>query len=231
MAQTSPPGVSALPTAPQTTDGSVLFASRSDAFVAALATFRTQLVALGSNIYDNCVDAFNSATAAASSAVAALASQTAAATSAVTAASAGGATVWAAGTFSAGATRYSPIDGRIYRARTGHTGSTDPSADATNWGLVALSQPVLVTVSATTHTAAAGTCCMLTNVAATTVTLPPSPAVDDVVWVIPANGLTTNSIARNGRNIMSLAEDMTIDKQHVTVSLRYVDATRGWRIV
>ena len=38
-------------------------------------------------------------------------------------------------------------------------------------------------------------------------------------------------VARNGSNIMSLAEDITLDKAYVSVTLYYVDATRGWRII
>jgi hypothetical protein len=38
-------------------------------------------------------------------------------------------------------------------------------------------------------------------------------------------------VGRNGQPIMSLAQDMTIDIGNVSVTLEYVDATFGWRII
>jgi hypothetical protein len=88
---------------------------------------------------------------------------------------------------------------------------------------------VVALVSATTQTAVAGAHYILTNVAATTVTLPASPVSGDTVWVTPTNGLTTNVIARNGQTIMGLAEDMTVDNANATVELRFVNS--DWRLV
>jgi hypothetical protein len=45
-----------------------------------------------------------------------------------------------------------------------------------------------------------------------------------------AGTFTDTIIARNGSNIMSLAENMTINVPYVSVTLVYIDATRGWRI-
>ena len=64
-----------------------------------------------------------------------------------------------------------------------------------------------------------------------TLTLPASPSVGSEVAVTIAGTFTNTIIARNGQNIMSLAEDFTINRPHLTVTLYYVDATRGWRIV
>lgn len=91
--------------------------------------------------------------------------------------------------------------------------------------------PAVSVVTGTTQTAAANTHYVLTNVAATTVTLPSSPTTGDLVWVTVANGLATNIIARNGNEINGVAEDMTIDNAYITVQLRWVDSTRDWRIV
>ena len=84
-------------------------------------------------------------------------------------------------------------------------------------------------VSGTTQTAVAGAHYILTNVGATTVTLPASPSSADTVWITVANSLATNVIARNGNTIMGLSEDMTINALYATVALRYVNST--WRIV
>lgn len=84
-------------------------------------------------------------------------------------------------------------------------------------------------VSGTTQTAVAGVHYILTNVAATTVTLPVTPTSGSTVWVTVTNGLTTNVIARNGQTIMGLAENMTIDNKNATVELRFVNS--DWRLV
>ena len=95
----------------------------------------------------------------------------------------------------------------------------------------ATSQPTLNVVTGTTQSAVANNQYVLTNASATTVTLPGSPSAGDIVWVTVGNGRTDNVIARNGQNIMGLAEDMTLNNQYTAVQLRFVDATRGWRMV
>ena len=64
-----------------------------------------------------------------------------------------------------------------------------------------------------------------------TITLPASPAAGSEVAVTIAGTFANTIIARNGLNIMSQAENMTIDRADVTVTLYYVDATRGWRVI
>jgi hypothetical protein len=64
-----------------------------------------------------------------------------------------------------------------------------------------------------------------------TITLPASPQAGWEVTITTAGTFTDTIIARNSANIMSLAEDMTIDRGDVAVTLFYVDATRGWRII
>jgi hypothetical protein len=88
--------------------------------------------------------------------------------------------------------------------------------------------PTMNVVTGTTQTATAGNQYVLTNAAATTVTLPASPSAGDTVYVTVANSLTTNSVARNGNKIMSLSEDLTLNAPYASAQLRYVDATRGW---
>lgn len=87
--------------------------------------------------------------------------------------------------------------------------------------------PTLNVTSSTSVSAAASNHYVLTG-GATTVTLPASPAAGAVVWVTVANGRVDNVIARNGQNINSLAENMTIDQANAGIQLRYADATRGW---
>lgn len=66
--------------------------------------------------------------------------------------------------------------------------------------------------------------------ASLTLTLPASPVAGDTVGVQNSSGTTTAVIARNGQNIMSLAEDMTLDRLSAGITLMYADATRGWVI-
>ena len=65
--------------------------------------------------------------------------------------------------------------------------------------------------------------------ASLTLTLPASPSAGDWVTVQNSSGTTTAVIARNGSNIMSLAENLTIDKgDGASFTLVYADSTRGW---
>ena len=91
--------------------------------------------------------------------------------------------------------------------------------------------PTLAVVTATTQAAANGYHYVLTNVAATTVTLPASPVAGDLIYVTVGNSLTTNVVARNGNNIMGLAQDMTLDAANAAAQLRYINATLGWVMI
>ena len=66
--------------------------------------------------------------------------------------------------------------------------------------------------------------------AALTLTLPATPNAGDVVHVIDISNTSSCVIARNGSNILSLAEDFNLDNSYSTLSFVYVDATRGWLI-
>tara|TARA_R110000868_G_scaffold80547_1_gene228842 strand:+ start:1765 stop:2412 length:648 start_codon:yes stop_codon:yes gene_type:complete len=86
-------------------------------------------------------------------------------------------------------------------------------------------------VTGTSQAAAVGNHYVLTNVAATTVTLPATPAVGDIVWVTVGNGLITNVVARNGNNIQSIAENLTLNAKYAAVQMRYINSTIGWTFV
>jgi len=68
------------------------------------------------------------------------------------------------------------------------------------------------------------------NAATITLTLPASPSAGDTVSLSEMGGNADNIIGRNGSNIQSLAEDMTIDTAYASFQLQYVDATVGWAI-
>ena len=66
----------------------------------------------------------------------------------------------------------------------------------------------------------------LLNPAATTVTLPIDPKLDDNISWVSDNGRTDNVLARNGQLVNGIAEDVVLDAP--SGSLRYVGNSRGW---
>ena len=102
-----------------------------------------------------------------------------------------------------------------------------PGVSASWSPLDAASLP-LVHATTTTQTAIPGQHYSLENATATTLTLPAAPLDGDIVWVTVANGRTDNVLARNGSQIMGLAEDMTLDVP-ATYQLRFINTS--WRIL
>jgi hypothetical protein len=88
--------------------------------------------------------------------------------------------------------------------------------------------PVVTVTSSTAISASAGFHYILTAGSAATVTLPASPTISDTIYVTVANSLTTNVIARNGKNIQGIAEDMTLNAPYASAQLRFTDNTEGW---
>jgi len=88
--------------------------------------------------------------------------------------------------------------------------------------------PAVTVTASTAITAAVNFHYVLTAATTATVTLPASPTISDTIYVTVANGLVTNVVARNGKNIQGLAEDLTLNATYASVQLRYSDATEGW---
>lgn len=231
--------INALPPAPQPTDDTATFNSKAFALLAALPAFVTE-----ANAVEAAVDADASAagtantnaqgakTAAEAARDAAAASAVAANASVAAAAAGYGAPAWVSGTtYTLGAVVYSTVTRLVYRRIVAGAGTTDPSADATNWALAVAIGPQIQVSTTTSNAMAVGQWLVLTNAAASTATLPASPTAGDTCWVTPGNGRLDNVIARNGQNIMGLAEDMTLDNANATVQLRFINSTLGWRLV
>lgn len=89
-------------------------------------------------------------------------------------------------------------------------------------------------IKTTTYTAVAGDSLMVnTTSAAFTITLPATPAANDVVRIADYAGtFATNNltIGRNSSKIMSLSEDMTVSTSNTSLTLTYIDSTRGWAL-
>lgn len=62
-----------------------------------------------------------------------------------------------------------------------------------------------------------------------TITLPSNPMPG---WEVSVNvgNFTNTNVARNGSNIMSLAENITLDVAYKMVKFVYVNSSVGWRI-
>ena len=108
------------------------------------------------------------------------------------------------------------------------------TSNGTTWTsatpVLASGTPTLVLVSATTQTAAAGNHYVLTNVAATTITMPATVTAGDLIFITSGNGLATNVVAYSGTyKIMGLLENLTINTTaYITLQLRYINAIIGW---
>lgn len=91
-----------------------------------------QLQVAINNVYENSLEAYNSAVHTTADAIAA-------ATSASQAASAATAIQWVSGTtYAVGDARWSPVTKISYRRLIAGAGTTDPSADATNWAAIVM---------------------------------------------------------------------------------------------
>ena len=216
------PTITALPAAPAPTDDRASFSAKSFAFFAALATFITEVNAIVAWI------AVQVASTAASAA-AALSARTDALAAAAAAAAYASATKWVSGTaYADGAVVWSPITNLSYRRNGAGAGATDPSADTVNWVLQDKG-PVGAFFSINAATTAVRFATYELGGAAFALTLPLNPSVGDWVGIVPpSTTVSGQSIGRNGKNIMGLAEDMSVDTDGVPFRLTYVGVTRGW---
>lgn len=129
--------ITPLPTPPSRNDPTN-FASRGDAFLAALPTFATEANSLASDVNADAAAAAQSVIDAADEVVLAQAAVTDAQAAVAAAAAAAGATKWISGTtYTEGAVVWSPITYLSYRRKSTGGGTTDPSADSTNWAQAA----------------------------------------------------------------------------------------------
>jgi hypothetical protein len=65
-------------------------------------------------------------------------------------------------------------------------------------------------------------------VSGTTLTLPAAPATGAFLSVINRSNATTGTIARNGENIMGLAEDMALNSITSSIDFIYYGGSQGW---
>jgi len=108
------------------------------------------------------------------------------------------------------------------------------SVPATTLGMMQKGITSVTAASKTTYTAVAGDQIVVDTVAnPVTITLPSSPAVGDEVTIMDgsaSNGFATNNctINRNGSNIEGAASNDTLATNNQSVTLIYVNSTKGW---
>lgn len=185
---TVPAAGPALPDPPSSTD-TATFDARADAFFDALPVFQTNENALAANVYTNAVGAYNNALEVSTNTLAVAANTALAALYA-------GATVWVSGaSYVIGNKRYSPLNGRVYNRRTNGAGTTDPSADPTNWSPANIATPAqLVTLPIVQ--AISGQSLALVNdtaQAAATNSLLHARALDNAAWTKSGATVSVNS--------------------------------------
>jgi hypothetical protein len=61
-----------------------------------------------------------------------------------------------------------------------------------------------------------------------TYTLPTSPVVGDRIEIINRSGVTTAILARNGSNIMGVADDLELDIIDANFKVTYANEADGW---
>ncbi len=125
--------ITTLPT-PPTRDDPSSFKTRADAFLAALPDFADETNAVASEVNADKVTAGNYASTATSQAAIATTKAAEAAASVAQAQATANVVQWVSGTtYSLGVNVWSPVDFQTYRRILAGAGTTDPSADATNW--------------------------------------------------------------------------------------------------
>ena len=89
-------------------------------------------------------------------------------------------------------------------------------------------------ITGTTYQAFAKDRLMVVPVASQVITLPPGPAIGDVIEIIDIAGTagTTNfTINRSGERIQGLAENLVFNVNGKRIKLLYSNVTYGWRII
>ena len=218
---TTPPTITTSPAVPDPSNRAT-FKTRAYPWTIWMRDVAAEIAAVATNCYNNAVEA-------AASAVAALASQTSASLHASSAASFSAATMWVSGTtYTAGVAVISPINFLTYRRRSTGAGTTDPSLDLANYAVLSLLQALPVSSISTNTSAQVGIDYRMT--ASLVLTLPAAPAINAYLKFTNNSGTVTASIARNGKLIQGLAEDMVIDRLNASNGLVFTGDTFGWKL-
>lgn len=218
--------ITALPTPPSRSDPTN-FNARSDAFLGALPTFVTETNTVASEVNTNATNAATAASNAAASKLLADNSANAAASSAATAASVAGATKWISGTaYTQGQCTWSPITFLTYRCKVNTSGTTDPSADNTNWMLLSAPTILPIIYVSTNTTAVSGNHYILT--ASCVLTFPASAAERDTIMITDISATGTCTVNPNGLKFKGDSSVMQLTGMFMQKQFYYTNSTNGW---
>lgn len=212
--------ITALPTPPSRQDP-LNFATRSDAFLGQLPQFGTECNAVASEVNTYASNASTSATNAGASATAAAT----AATAAQSAANYKGEWSSLVGVLNTPATV--SYQGRFYVLTTNLSDVTTHTPGVSSVWVITNATEKLLSISTNTTVGVFG---YYRVTAAINVTLPAAPA--DGQWVDFLNETGTNNfiILRNGKTIMGLAQDLTVNVNHKSFRMVYFSSSNDWWI-
>lgn len=218
---TIPPTISTAPAVPDPSNRAT-FNLRSYPWTIWTRDVSPQIEAVGANVYNNSLEAFNNATDS-------LAYRNAAQTDANTAASFSGAVLWVSGTtYTQGTVQYDPTNFLPYRRKITGAGTTAPNLDTTNYALLNTNQPLPVQDVSGVFFPLAGVHYRLT--ALTVAYLPPTPSVGNYIEFTNNSNTINSSFDRNGKKIMGLEEGMFIDQLNIKFGLYFTGDAFGWLV-
>jgi hypothetical protein len=110
--------------------------------------------------------------------------------------------------------------------RYNSTGAFWEGQIGSNWAPFDQRFPVVTAVSTTANPEDY----VVVTAATQTITLPATPLPGACVTVVVAGTWLDTVVARNGSNIMGLAQDLTLNIAYSALQFTYTDATNGWRV-
>lgn len=135
---------------------------------------------------------------------------------------------WVSGTtYPLGTRVYSTSNWNLYVRKIAGAGTTDPSADTTNWQNLTIRGLPVVVVTAATVAATWGVHYVMTNTGKSTVTLPATANASDMLAITWANARGDNEYAPNGLKLLGQTDTVAEDAVGVSVHIVYTGATYG----
>lgn len=218
-----------LPAAPDpATDAPSTFSTKAAAMVLAIKTMVTQLITIISQMNTVTTEVNANTVTAAAAAVSAAASSTAASATA-------GVTMWASGTYSAGACVWSPISFHTYRRTSTSPGASaaDPSTVPTLWVDLNSGPGAWIRKTGTYTASPSERIKASTTGGAWSLTFPASPVDGDQVEVQDVDGTfdTANlTILVNGKKVMGFTTSFVLDTKYFHQVFVYDSTLGDWRI-
>ena len=210
--------ITALPTPPSRGGSAASFSTAADAFLAALPAFGSEANTVAAELNGLAGEVQVNADAAASAAAAATA-----------AANFKGNWSGLTGALAVPASVYHDNKIWLLLANLADVTTATPGVSASWLSLGAAGVTRFRVVSTAANYAMAARDFVEVTAAGKTVTLPLAPAVGEECG-IAVGAFADTVVARNGQNIMGVAQDMTFNRKDKSIALLFVGGTTGWRI-